>query len=226
MGPLGCNDINSQPIQKVLTSRDLSSTIIHLDQGKEMPAQIAAVLKMKKSGIQVCVILGWGSGDGPLGDDFGSHETFRKVVVEWVKSGGRLIVQGERIDFAAGDWPKWFDLEWKSHDYYRTTHSLNTNHWAIDWFQKAATAPAEMDIKGSMIKHVAPEDILFGTTEGSVSYSPVPGYGGRPIEANQAAFAVAKYGEGTVSFFADVNAEDCTMATIGIIAKGDERSSK
>jgi len=29
-----------------------------------------------------------------------------------VKKGGRLIVQGDRISHAAGDWPEWFDLNW------------------------------------------------------------------------------------------------------------------
>lgn len=83
-----------------------------------------------------------------------------------------------------------------------------------------------MNVKCCMIKDVAPEDILFGSTKDSVSYSPVPSFGGHSIAAGQAAFAVARYGEGTVSFFGDINAEECTMTTVGIIAKGGPTAAR
>jgi hypothetical protein len=124
-----------------------------------------------------------------LGRKFGASKPFQKEVVDWVStSGGNLIVNGERISHAAGDWPKWFGLEWVSSDYYRTTHVRNPDHWAMEWFQTAANkkAPLEMNVKSYMITNVAPQDILFGTAKDSVSYSLVPGFGGKPISAGQA----------------------------------------
>jgi hypothetical protein len=71
-----------------------------------------------------------------------------------------------------------------------------------------------------MVKDVEPGDILFGTNDSSRSYSLVPGFGGQTVAADQAVFTLARVGEGTVTFFGDVNAEDTTMDILSLVAKG------
>lgn len=221
MGPLGRNDINTQPIVHALKERGLGSTVVHVDRGKYIPEQLAGVLQNKPA-FRVCVILGWGSGD----DDFGcnDHEAFRSALVAWVKAGGCLIVQGERIEYAAGNWPLWFDLAWKSSDYSRTIHVRNNTHWSIDSFKEDKGAPKELDVKACMINNVASQDILFGTTEDSLTHSPMEGYGGKKVTASQSAFAVSRCEKGTVSFFGDINAAKETIAAVAIVAKGSSSS--
>lgn len=132
----------------------------------------------------------------------------------WVgERGGRLIVQGERISYAAGDWPEWFGLKWKSSDYCRTTHTLNPNHW----FHIHAPHTT-MNVKACMVYCDNPDDILYGPVDGAVTNSMVPGFAGNPVRAGQAAIALSKFGLGTVSFFGDVNCEDTTIKTVGLIA--------
>jgi hypothetical protein len=222
MGALGSGDINTQPILNELVSRHhMPVSCVHLDDGFVTPQQIATALE--KGNFSACIILGWGSGDEDVGLDFASSQVFREGLVSWVKQGGRLMVQGERISHAAGDWPAWFGFHWKSCDYCRTTHVLNTNHW----FQKAAatlTHPT-MDVKACLVNHVEPQDNLYGPPDGAVTHSLAPGFGGNAVSAGQSAFTLAKYGDGTVSYFGDVNAEQVTIDTVGIIATGRSGSS-
>mmetsp|Transcript_35393 Transcript_35393/g.62131 ORF Transcript_35393/g.62131 Transcript_35393/m.62131 type:complete len:85 (+) Transcript_35393:276-530(+) len=77
-----------------------------------------------------------------------------------------------------------------------------------------------MDVKASLVKHVEPQDNLYGPPDGAVTLSSVPGYCGKVVSAGQSAFTLAKYGDGTVSYFGDVNAEKVTIETVGIIATG------
>ena len=212
MGALGSGDINTKPILSELMSRhNMPVSVVHLDDGFVTPQQIATALD--KGNFSACIILGWGSGDEDVGLDFASSQTFQEGLVSWVKQGGRLMVQGERISHAAGDWPEWFGFHWKSCDYCRTTHALNTSHL----FQEAAAAHPTMDVKACLVNHVDPQDNLYGPPDGAVTHSLGPGFGGNAVAAGQSAFTLAKYGDGTVSYFGDVNAEKVTIETVGII---------
>lgn len=71
-----------------------------------------------------------------------------------------------------------------------------------------------------MLKNVDPKDNLFGTSSESRSYSLVPMMAGQDIDEGLCAIAVGKCGEGSVSFFGDVNAEDDTCNIMSIIARG------
>jgi hypothetical protein len=214
MGALGRDDINTKPIYNELTSRyNMHVSVVHLDDGFITPEQIAVALDNKDTNIKTLIVLGWGSGDDDLGLDFANSDAFRVALVSWVEAGGRLLVQGERISHSAGDWPQWFDLAWTSSDYCRTTHTLNATHW----FKKQAKCPS-MNVKACLVTNVEPEDNLYGTGEGAVTHSLVPGFGGNAVPAGQSAFTLAKFGEGTVSFFGDVNIEDETVKTVGIVA--------
>jgi hypothetical protein len=215
MGALGSDDINTKPIFNEITSRhNVPVSVVHLDDGFITPQQIATALE--KGNFSACIILGWGSGDEDVGLDFANSQVFQNGIVSWVKKGGRLIVQGERISHAAGDWPAWFGWNWKSSDYCRTIHALNTSHW----FQEAAATHPTMDVKACLVTNVEPQDNLYGSPDGAVTHSLGPGFGGNAVRAGQSAFTLAKYGDGTVSYFGDVNAERVTVETVGIIAKG------
>lgn len=214
MGALGSDDINTKPIfNEMHYKHNVQVSVVHLDDGFVTPQQIATALE--KANFSACIILGWGSGDDDTGLDFAKSEVFQKALVSWVKKGGRLIVQGERISHSAGDWPAWFGLNWKSCDYCRTTHTLNTSHWL-----KEAAAYPTMDVKACLLTDIEPQDNLYGPPNGAVTHSLAPGFGGNPVSADQSAFTLAKYGDGTVSYFGDVNAERVTIETVGIIAKG------
>jgi hypothetical protein len=216
MGALGSNDINTKPISNQLR---MHVSVVHLDDGFITPPQIAMALE--NGSFSACIILGWGSGDDiDIGLTFAQNDAFQKNLVQWVAKGGRLIVQGERISHAAGDWPEWFGLPWKSSDYCRTTHMFNANHWAAgEWFQQEAPS-SSMDVKACLVNGVAPHDNLFGTLDGAITPSLAPGMGGKSVAAGQSAFTLAKYGEGTVSYFGDVNAEAVTIETVAMVAKG------
>jgi hypothetical protein len=215
MGALGSDDINTKPISNELTSRhNMPVSVVHLDDGFVTPKEIATALV--KGNFSACIILGWGSGDEDVGLDFANSQVFQEGLVSWVKQGGRLMVQGERISHAAGDWPAWFGFQWKSCDYCRTVHTLNTSS---HWFQNAALAAVypTMDVKACLVTNVEPQDNLYGVPDGAVTHSLGPGFGGKPVGAGQSAFTLAKYGDGTVSYFGDINAEKVTVETVGII---------
>ena len=63
--------------------------------------------------------------------------------------------------------------------------------------------------------------VLFGAQEGARSYSLVPGFGGVEIDESNTAVAFARYGEGTVSYFGDVNHEQETLEIMSVIAMGN-----
>jgi hypothetical protein len=220
MGPLGSDDINTKPLVMELTStHNMQVSVVHLDDGFVTAEQIAAALDQGR--FSTCIILGWGSGEVDIGDVYGKSDAFRSALVSWVgERGGRLIVHGERISYAAGDWPTWFGLTWKSSDYCRTTHMLNPNHW----FRQHAPYPT-MNVKACLVTCDNRDDILFGPDDGAVTYSIVPGFGGRPVSTGQAAIALSKFGRGTVSFFGDVNCEETTIKTVGCIAATSVSSS-
>ncbi len=49
----------------------------------------------------------------------------------------------------------------------------------------------------------------------------VPHMAGQSIDEGEVAVALGKCGQGTVSFFGDVNHEDETVRTIAIVGRGD-----
>jgi hypothetical protein len=83
--------------------------------------------------------------------------------------------------------------------------------------QVAKCCPSTMNVKACLVTNVEPEDNLYGPAEHAVTQSLVPGFGGKSVHAGQSAFTLAKFGEGTVSFFGDVNIEEETVKTVGIV---------
>lgn len=67
---------------------------------------------------------------------------------------------------------------------------------------------------------VAPDDVLFGASSESQSQSLVPAVTGLDIEEEICTIALGKFGDESISFFGDVNAEEDTCATLAIIACG------
>jgi hypothetical protein len=161
-----------------------------------------------------CIILGWGSGGGC--GDYDDDPVFSEGLVAWVENGGCLIVQGEGISDSGVSWPSWFGLDWKSSWYRRTTHVLNTNHW---FSEEAHSLVPRMNVKACMVTNVELEDRLYGAEDDAVTHSLVPGFRGIPVSSDQVAVALAKYGAGTVSFYGDVNIEEETIKTVGMIAR-------
>jgi hypothetical protein len=213
MGPCGDKDINTKPLyQEMMSKHNMHVSIVHLNNDFITPTQISAALE--KGNFATCIILGWGSGGEGEEEEYNTDIVFRTGLVNWVRKGGCLIVQGERISYAAGDWPQWFGLDWQSSDYCRTTHVLNTNHW----FNMGGLSPA-LNVKACLVMNVKPEDVLYGAEDDAVTCSIVPGFGGRPVSSGQVAIALARCGAGTVSFYGDVNIEEETIAVIGLIAK-------
>jgi hypothetical protein len=95
----------------------------------------------------------------------------------------------------------------------------NENHWA-SWFLQNPRAPCSLNVKACMVKDVEPGDVLFGTDDNLRSHSLVPGFGGQTVATGQAVFTLARVGEGTVTFFGDMNAEDMTTDILCLVAKG------
>ena len=198
-------------------------SVVHLDNDFITPSQIAIALN--KGNFSTCIILGWGSGDEDVEKEYNVDSAFRAGLVAWVvQEGGCLIVQGERISHAGGNWPTWFGLNWKSGDYCRTTHVLNRNHWFVAETQnnnnnnKLLVCP-KMNVKACLVTNVKLEDRLYGAEDDAVTNSHVPGFGGNAVSSDQIAIALAKCGAGTVSFYGDVNIEKETIKTVGMIAK-------
>jgi hypothetical protein len=216
MGALGSEDYNTEPIYQELTlQHGMHVSIVHLDNNFVSPSQIAVALE--KGNFSTCIILGWGSGDNDVEKNYNTDNAFRTGLVAWVTRGGCLIVQGERISHAGGDWPQWFGLDWKSSDYCRTTHVLNATHWFTK-LKNHSLCPA-MNVKACLVTNVTPQDRLYSAEDGAVTSSLVPGFGGNPVSTGQVAIALGRCGAGTVSFYGDVNIEKETITTIGMIAK-------
>jgi hypothetical protein len=205
------------------------------DESDRIPQQVASLLAWnegKEATFRSILILGLGSGGGDmdLAADFICSRPFRDASVSWVQKGGNLLVQGEQIA-ECGQWPTWFGKTWKDSGYCRTNlkcfaqPSAGSNgdivHWC-KWYHKASGAITKnISVKAVMLERVPADEILFG---------PDPDVGSRPgsmsaylresADGEMAAVALGKFGEGTVSFFGDVNHEDETVRTIAIVARG------
>ena len=224
MGPLGPGEFYTQNVQQALRGAGVKFATVNVYKGSGLPAQVGSALR-EVDRFTSCIVLGWGSGGCDIEKEFGNSEEFKELIVPWVQKGGRLIVQGENCQYY-GNWPEWFGKTWTSSDYYRTDHichgkNNNDLHWC-KWYHKArgALTTSRYNVKAVMLKDVDPEDNLFGTSSESRSYSLVPMMAGQDIDEGLCAIAVGKCGEGSVSFFGDVNAEDDTCNIMSIIARG------
>lgn len=211
MGPLGPGEFYAQNVQKALQCAGVEVAVVNVLKGSKVPEQVGSILSEVEK-FSSCIILGWGSGGCAIEKEFGNSNIFRDKIVSWVNSGGRFIVQGERPQ-GYGNWPEWFGKTWESSDYYRTDYACNGKsendiHWC-KWYHKAkgAITTTRYNAKAVIISGVAPEDNLFNDIDDD-------------IDEGQSAVAVGKYGEGSVSFFGDVNAEKKTCDIMAIIARG------
>ena len=225
MGPLGPNDFYTKGVQSSLESAGVPVATIDITRGDHVVDQIASILKVGKD-IKSLILLGMGSGDSPYEDKFINNQDFRQELDTWVKAGGAFIVQGERTATSGGNWPSWFGKDWRDTEYRRTVHtcfakSSNDPHWC-QWYRNGKGAVLDrISVKACMLDNVEPEDCLFGTTADSVSQSLVPFMAGDSIGEGLCAVAFARYGDGTVSFFGDVNAEADTVKIMAVVARGD-----
>ncbi|OEU06918.1 hypothetical protein FRACYDRAFT_252548 [Fragilariopsis cylindrus CCMP1102] len=246
-GPCGANwdDTIKSREQLLLCGMD----VIYINGtkgGSTLPVQVASLLlqsSSSKSPPPINALLFWGFGSG--GDDvsdqkFYESSHFKAVVISWCANGGRFIVQGERTGMM-GNWPMWFDKQWKDSDYYRTDHkcfavsagtgnddmadadftAANHHHWCKWYKESDGAVVSTYNVKACMLENVDPTEVLFGTTDDSQSYSLVPSMSGHRIEEGKTAVAFGKYGSGTVSFFGDVNHEHATIQIMTVIARGE-----
>lgn len=223
LGPCGPGWEVPLGVERYLLDLGVNVIVVDATKGKHIPCQVASLLRSTENKPTSLLIMGWGSGD--IDNEWHETKEFTEAAKEWCNAGGNFMVQGERMR-QCGNWPKWFDKKWKDSDYYRADHKClalgpDATHWRRQWYQGAHGAVhSRYNVKACMIQDVDGDEILFGTTEDAVSYSLVPGFGGVKIGAGKVAIAHGRYGEGTVSFFGDVNFEDETLQIMAVIARG------
>lgn len=219
MGMLGPGAFYAKGVKAALARAGLKVATVDVTKKPGLFEQVGSVLHEVER-FTSCIVLAVGAGGEEEQVEFSENVSFRKRLVAWVEKGGRLIVQGER-----GGWPEWFDKTWEHNDYRRTTHecrakSVDDVHWCTWYPQAEGSVTSSINVKAVMMRGVPTEEILFGTTGSSVSHSNVPFMAGLPMENGLAAVALGKFGEGSVSCFGDVNAEDDTCAIMAVIARG------
>ena len=224
-GPCGSGWDDMVNGRQVLLQRGMN--VMHINGGKggsSLPIQVASLLKSPQKP-QAMIFFGFGSGGDGSDGHFYKLFDFQKAVTSWCQAGGRFIVQGERVE-STGNWPQWFGKDWKNSSYYRTDHKCHANSnddqsWCTWYSSKKGAVPSRYNVKACMLTNVEPQDVLFGAQEGARSYSLVPGFGGEEIDESNTAVAFARYGEGTVSYFGDVNHEQETLEIMSVIAMGN-----
>jgi hypothetical protein len=227
MGPCGANWDCMKRCKEELTNAGVHVCVINVEKGGHIPEQVASLLAFNEGRgktFRSILMLGFGSDEIPT---LAASDLFREASISWVKKGGKFLVQGERVAMC-GNWPEWFGKTWKDGDYFRTDHTCfalpSTNgemvHWC-KWYHEAPGAIKQnINVKACMLKNVPADEILFGTGDGARAYSLVPHMAGGSVDAGMAAVALGKCGEGTISFFGDVNHEEETVRTIAIVARG------
>jgi hypothetical protein len=232
MGPCGANWDYMKRAKAELLNAGVHVCVVNGEKGRKLPEQVASLLSWnegKEAAFRSIFIPGFGSGDDRLSPAFSNSRLFREASVSWVQKGGNFLVQGERIA-QCGNWPEWFGKVWKDGGYYRTDHTCFARpstvgtgglvHWC-KWYHKAPGAiTRDINVKATMLSNVPDDEILFGTDVGARTYSLVPDMAGHSIGEGMTAVAFGKCGQGTVSFFGDVNHEDETVRTIAIVARG------
>lgn len=230
MGPCGPNWDYMKLSKEALLNAGVHVCVIDATKGQNIPEQVSALFawnEAKEARIRSILMLGFGSGGCDIEHDFSNSNPFREAAVSWVQKGGNFLVQGERVA-GYGQWPQWFGKTWKDGDYYRTDHTCFARpssigeimHWCKWYHQAAGAITRDINVKATLLKDVPQEEVLFGTVDGAKSYSLVPHMRGQSIGGGSAAVALGKCGEGTVSFFGDVNHQDETVRTIAILARG------
>jgi hypothetical protein len=211
MGPSGpplfgdetWNDLGEyllEPVQEALQNAGVKVATIDVQKGSKVPEQVGSILSEVET-FSSCIAHKWGCGGLPIEYEFLNSKIFREKIVSWVGSGGRFIVKGSKL--RGGNWPAWFGKYWKFDSYYRTDLECNRSHWC-KWYYKAKGSIAFAQAKSVMLRGVAPMDNLFNCCNFE----------------DQCAVAVSKYGEGSVSFFGDVNKEKEICDIMAIIARG------
>lgn len=223
MGVLGPGEFYTKAVKAALARAGTKVATVDVTKKPDLFEQVGSVL-CEVGRFTSCIALAVGAGDTEAETEFAESIHFRERLIAWVERGGRLIVQGERAAMM-GKWPEWFDKTWECSDYRRTTHECRAKsqddvHWC-KWYPEAeGSVTANINVKAVMMRGVATEDILFGSTSSSVSHSLVPFMAGLGVEEGLAAVAFGKFGEGSVSFFGDVNAETDTCAIMAVLARG------
>lgn len=223
LGMLGPGQFYTKAVKAALKRAGTIVATVDVTKTAGLFQQVGSVL-LDSARFTSCIALAVGGADMEAEREFAENIPFREKIVDWVERGGRFIVQGERAGMM-GNWPEWFDKTWETSDYRRTTHECRAKsrddvHWC-KWYPGAKGAvTTDINVKAVMMRGVATEDILFGTTSSSVSHSNVPFMAGEGLEEGLAAVAFGKFGEGSVSFFGDVNAETNTCDIMAVIARG------
>lgn len=223
MGYLGPGEFYTKGVQAALARAGVRVVTVDVAKAPGLFQQVGSVLS-EVGRFTSCIALAVGAADLEAEREFADNLYFREKLTAWVERGGRLIVQGERAGLM-GNWPEWFDKTWECSDYRRTTHECRAKsnddvHWC-EWYHGAeGSVTADINVKAVMMTSVATEDVLFGTTNSSVSHSLVPFMAGLEVEEGLVAVAFGSFGEGSVSFFGDVNAENDTCAIMAVIARG------
>lgn len=220
MGMLGPGAFYAKAVKAALARAGTRVTTVDVTRNPGLFRQVGSAL-CEVGRITACIVLSVEPSDMEAGREFAESMYFREKLIAWVERGGQLIVQG----MITYQWPEWFDKTWESADYRRTTHECRARsnddvHWCKWYHEAQGSITASINVKASMAKNVAAEDLLFSTTNSSVSYSNVPFMAGVEIEEGLAAVAFGKFGQGSVSFFGDVNAEDDTCTIMAVIARG------
>jgi hypothetical protein len=208
--------------------------VINVEKGRNIiPEQVAALFAWnegKEATFRSILMLAFETANDCGELAFSNSIIFREAAASWVQKGGNFLVQGERVA-RLGQWPAWFGKTWADGEYCRTDHtcfarpSLSaTNgkivHWCNWYHQAAGAVTRDINVNAAMLKDVPADEILFGTVEGARIHKLGPQTGVLSIDAGRAAVALGKCGQGTVSFFGDVNHEYETVCTIAIVARG------
>jgi len=239
-GGAGCDDMTRARAQLLKCGIDVAVVDVTKCKGYFV-RQLASLLHMQPPQRDECpfyptaiLVLGWGSGGIP--QEWNENKDFQDAIQQWVRNEGNFLVQGERVRMC-DDWPtSWFDKPWKDGDFLRTDHKCfaagpDATHWASDWFQEryvnvgndeeSKKNRLNYNVHACMLKDVPPHETLYGSMDDDASHFVVPEMAGVPIGSGSVAVAYGKYGQGTVSFFGDVNYEEQTLELMAVIAKGN-----
>ena len=226
MGYLGPRNFYTEAVNADLARAGAKVATVDVSKKPGVFDQVGHVLS-EAGRFTSCIALFVGSANLDAEKEFAANMSFRQKLCAWVERGGRLIIHGERSDLM-GNWPEWFGKTWKCSTYCRTTHqcharSPNDVHWC-NWYSAAETAvTTSINVNAVMLSGVATEDILFGEeldVEDLDIEDRVPVKERLAVQEGLVAVAFGKFGQGAVSFFGDVNAEETTSAIMATIARG------